>query len=219
MDAFAKDYGQSSLNGVLNQYGVGAATFGGSIQVAGPEGTVTDADINRIVKAAVSSPALKSDPQAIYTVILGPLTDNLTAFGRSAGGYHYTFTKPDGSRGYLAAVTWYSSTPYQTPVTALMVPTSHEWTEARTDPVFDLKTGGTAWTGVTGGGVTGELEDLTEDSTIDNYQCDAAGYPIEATWSRADKAFEIARNSPPGVPDYPQLTGQASALQRGKSQA
>jgi len=212
LKTFAQSFAASTYWGTTtSEYGVGAITYGGSIDLpsAPPANPVTAASIQAWVASELQSGAFgPPDPEAIYTVVYPQATtitqpnpvssilgdvQSCVAFG----GYHddTQATVDGGTQGYAYAVIPTCSTALDD-LTAVL---SHEWVEASTDPLvtasgpFTLSGGPSSafytadsdhavWA-VLGGGEAG---DLCEPEAPAIYVTPSdIGHVVQRTWSNA----------------------------------
>jgi hypothetical protein len=195
------------------QYGVGALTVGGAIELTGqtPPSTISQAEIGAWVATELTSGAFGTpDPEGIYT-LLYPSTTTITqpnpilaTLGTLAscvafGGYHddvaVAFTDGGTATNFAYAVI----PTCDTSVNDLTSVISHEWVEASTDPFVTASPTGaySLFGGPDSAFFTvdadhaiwallggGEAGDLCEPEGNDAYVTPAdVGYTVQRTWS------------------------------------
>jgi hypothetical protein len=128
-----------------SEYGVGALTIGGTIDLTeAPPTTISSDDLQTWVKNALESGKLGTpDPEGIYTIFFPKSTtitqpnpvSNLLPAAQSCqafDGYHDDTTVPgDGGPGTVYA---YAVIPTCGGIDSITATVSHEWVEASTDP-------------------------------------------------------------------------------------
>ena len=193
-----------------SEYGVGAITYGGTIDLTDtPPTTISQADIQTWVASELQSGAFGTpDPQAIYTIVY-PSTTTITQpnpvsslFGTVDScvafyGYHDNTSVALDDAGTTEFA--YAVIPTCKQLTALTETLSHEWIEASTDPllttagVFTLTGGPSAafygpdgdhliWA-LLGGGEVGDMCE-PEGSGVNITPSDLHEY-VQRTWSNA----------------------------------
>lgn len=200
-DAFAQEIGPSALTDVLSEYGVGEATFGGSVQVPGAvTSAMTDADVQKVVKDALAAGSAKPNAQGLYTVFLpkGAVLQHGTHTSKQGlGGYHNSFAGTDGKPVYYAAIAYsergngidFTGVPSDN----VSITASHEWAEAETDPDVNSAIPGhsIAWFDRTNNSEIGDLA-IKQLPLNQTFQKDAANRAVQLEWSNKDGAYEIA---------------------------
>lgn len=193
-DAFAKDLVSGSHEAILSQYGVGKGQAAASTVVAGTPKTVTQADVERIVKAQIAAGAANG-PQTVHMVVLPPgtvLSDGNADSTQGLGGFHNSYTGADGKPVYYGVVC-YSQGSNGIDFTGngrdnVTITESHEFDEAATDP--DVGQGKVAWYNPK----FGEIGDLAVNSGLvplnKAFVRDENGFAVQVEWSNADHAFE-----------------------------
>jgi hypothetical protein len=195
---FARSYESNPVQGVLAQYGAGAARFAGGqvIDEISPR-HIGRAALREIVMSQARAAGPNRDPQRIHTVVLPPgviLGDGTgtTSLDQMAG-YHGSFIDGAGRPVYYA-VSAYSGKLGRnginfngTPQDAITITLSHEWAEAVTDP--DVEHNGTAWYDPK----LGEIGDmaLTQLPLGQVYRY-VNGYAQQVLWSNKDQQYEVA---------------------------
>lgn len=217
-DGFAKDFGKSSVAGVLNQYGVGASKFGGSVAVGrniGAGHEITDAQIQDVVRQQLKAGHVKRNAEGIYTVVLPPgvilVASDGTKSTEGMAGYHGSFKGADGKPVYYAAIV---TSDKKNGIDfdgkgrdAVTVTESHEWAEAETDP--DVNSYDPNRTlGWYDDNINGEIGDLAiwELSKHQGNNWDFSkvwkrvdGYATQEEWSNKDHQFEVAPKAKGGA--------------------
>jgi hypothetical protein len=202
-DGFGKTIVSSKYTSIWAQYGVGKGTFLGSSAAAsaGTPKSVNEAKIRQIVAAQIASGAApRPDGATVYTVILPPNTVLKTDGASSLdglGGYHGSFNDlKTGKRVYYAAIAYskgdngidFNGNPRDN----ISITTSHEWTEAATDP--DVNNGKLGWYDYN----LGEVADIpiNQGLRIDQAYGIVGGYAVQKLWSNVDGRNEVSAIHP-----------------------
>lgn len=159
LEAFAtKMVGSAYWSATTAEYGVGASTYGGSIELTGesPPAMIAQTEIQTYVSDALATGKLGvPDPEAIYTLVypqsttitqLNPVTTLLPPVKSCASftGYHDSVLVAAGDAG-ASAKTRFAFAVIPTcaaAVSSLTAPMTHEWVEAATDPAPTFPSGG-----------------------------------------------------------------------------
>lgn len=195
-DAFAADFGKSSMMGVLKQYGIERASSSASAVAAsnGPVAQLVPADVQKLVQAQLDAGTVQKNADGLYTVLLPPGTTLVSTSGNNSreglGGYHGSFTATDGSTVYYAAIVYSDATGNGinfdgSSRDAASVIESHEWSEAATDP--DVANEKLTWYD----DQLGEIGDLgIEELPFDQTFTKVDGFAQQLEWSIEDNQFE-----------------------------
>lgn len=206
-DGFAREVVGGAHEAILQQYGVGAGSYGGSVTVGVPNpARVTHDDVVALVKQQLAAGAVKDGPETVHLVVLPPGTvldaGNGVTSEQGLGGFHGSYADGAGKPVYFGVVA-YSQGSNGIDFTGrgrdnVTITESHEFDEACTDP--DVESGKLAWYNQR----YGEIGDLAVNSGLvpfdKTYVRDAAGYAVQVEWSNADHAFEGVAPKPKPKP-------------------
>lgn len=196
-DKFSSYIVTSPHTTIWAEYGVGKGKYLGSVvtadKLANPG---SDKFIRALIDRELSLRHLpKEDGQTVYTVYLPPgmiLTapDGSTS-KQGLGGYHMSFTGQDGKKTYYAAIVYSNKTNgidfNGRPRDDRTIVTSHEWTEAVTDP--DVNNGKLGWYDYN----YGEVGDIPINMGLPLREVydRLNGYAVQKEWSNKDNTNEI----------------------------
>jgi len=201
-DSFTKDYLQSSQMGIWKEYKAGSGTFLGSQVI--PERkypkTIGQNKIIEIISAALQQGTLaKPDGQTIYSVFLPPgailqSPDGYTSL-EGLGGYHGSFDAANGKRAYFAGIVYgkgkngidFDGNSRDN----ISIVSSHEWSEAVTDP--DVNNGKLGWYN----NDYGEIGDIAINMglPLKDVWGKLDGYAVQKQWSNIDDQPELEPKS------------------------
>lgn len=197
-DQFAKALFKSRHMDIWAQYGAGKGTFVGSDVVAPAKTpkTIDDDQIQYIVQKEIDAGRVpKEDGQTVYTVYLPPDTVLEAPGGGSSldgiGGYHMSYNTADGKKVYYSAIVFaqgqngidFNGNPQDN----ISIASSHEWSEAVTDP--DVNNGKLGWYNDT----YGEIGDIpfTMGMPLSDIYGRIDGYAVQKEWSNKDGKAEL----------------------------
>ncbi len=195
-DNFAKDLVSGGHEALLGQYGVGKGSTAPSTVVAGKPKTVTQAQVEALVKKQVESGAAADGPETVHMVVLPPgtvLKHGTSSSKNGLGGFHGSFVDAAGKTVYYGVVVNskgsngidFTKGNNRDNVT---ITESHEFDEAATDP--DVGHGTLGWYNPQ----YGEIGDLAVNSGLvpldQAFVKDEKGFSVQVEWSNADHAFK-----------------------------
>jgi hypothetical protein len=176
---------ESSVNGILAQYGSKAAEYAGWMSFQGtPPFRVREDQLRRIVLDARRYDD-HPDPERIYQVVLPPgrkLANPNGTVMKGTGGYHGNFFRMNGEPVYYEVVTDVINFDGRR-LDALTVVGDHETEEASTDP--DVEHGRQAWTTDQGDEI-GDIGMKIVQSLPDVIRREN-GFAFQKEWSNKDK--------------------------------
>ena len=198
LDNFGKFLPTSDYTSIWKQYGSGKGSFVGSTVVpqrTTARTTIKESTIKNVVTAAYKSGTLsKSKSDTVYTVFLPPGATLVAEDGTSSrdglGGYHGSFDLPDGKRLYYAAIAYADQGNginfTKNPVDNITIATSHEWSEAVTDP--DVNNGTPGWYNQN----LGEVSDIPINlgMPLKSVYQELGGFKVQKNWSNRDETVE-----------------------------
>jgi hypothetical protein len=194
-DAFAKDLVSGGHEALLGQYGVGTGSTAPSTVVAGKPKTMTQAQVEALVKKQVAAGAVADGPETVHMVVLPPgtvLKHGTSSSKNGLGGFHGSFVDDAGKTVYYGVVV-YSQGKNGIDFTGkgrdnVTITESHEFDEAATDP--DVGHGTLGWYNAQ----YGEIGDLAVNSGLvplsQSFVKDEKGFSVQVEWSNADHAFK-----------------------------
>ena len=137
---YAKAYLAGSSFAALREYGVGAGQLLSAVALPTPATAMDDSDVRALIEGGITDgtlPAPRPDGQSLYTLFF-PVTTALTLSGSKScvdfAGYHETFTTKSGASVVYAVIARCAKAQSLGSVAAT---TSHELTEATTDPLIN----------------------------------------------------------------------------------
>ncbi len=197
LDSFGDFLVHSPHMATWAEYGVKSANYGGSSLVRGSGArTIGEEEIRQIVAAEIQNKAVISpDGQTVYTVYLPPGTELRASDGTSSydgmGGYHGSYVDKFGTPVYYAAIVYsHGENGVQFSAQArdnITIASSHEWTEAATDP--DVNRDEPGWYD----NRYGEIGDIPISMGLPSNQIwgRMGGYAVQKEWSNKDHVAEL----------------------------
>lgn len=204
---YAKAYLAGSSFAALREYGVGAGQLLSAVALPTPATAMDDTDVRALIEAGITDgtlPAPRPDGQSLYTLFF-PVTTALTLSGSKScvdfAGYHETFTTKSGATVVYAVIARCAKAQSLGSVAAT---TSHELTEAATDPLINgnhmLAPPYGLWVVATRGA---EVADLC-DPLVDAIASESGVGPVARVYS--NEAAAAGDNpcvpAPTGVPSF-----------------
>lgn len=197
-DLFAKTLFNGRHMEIWAQYGIGKGTFVASDVVAPAKTpkTIDDDQIQYIVQKEIDAGRVpQEDGQTVYTVYLPPDTELIAPGGSSSfdgiGGYHMSYNTADGKKVYYSAIVFaegkngidFDGNPQDN----ISIASSHEWSEAVTDP--DVNNGKLGWYNDT----YGEIGDIPimMGMPLSEVYGRLDGFAVQKEWSNKDGKAEI----------------------------
>lgn len=199
---FCRKIPRSDYTSVWKEYGVGKGSCGTADTVSPKTARrrVTDRELQTLVQAEIGKKRVQSeDGETVYTVFLPPGMVLVTPDGHSTsldgvGGYHSSYNTPDGGKVYYAAIVYSQGENgisfTDDPKDNITITTSHEWTEAATDP--DVNNGKLGWYDYQ----YGEVSDIPLSMGMPPEEIiDAVdGFAVQENWSNKDGRVEAVSN-------------------------
>lgn len=197
-DKFARSLFKSRHMEIWKEYGVGKGTFLGSdvVTPAVTSRTINDTQIQRLVQKEIDAGRVPPENgETVYSVYLPPgMVLRAPGEGTSLdgiGGYHMSYNTADGKKVYYSAIVYSDGENgidfNGNPKDNMTIVSSHEWSEAATDP--DVNNGKLGWYN----DEYGEIGDipLSMGMPLNEVYGRINGYAVQKEWSNKDSRAEL----------------------------